>query len=136
MGRPKGSKNKPKIPAPLIAPVAEEPKPTPLSVPPAAWTVDDWKKNPGIQARLQQMLDDPIMRMAFHSLLVTAVPCSRAVIVPGVDAAAMTLLDSQRMHNRSGFVGFYKALHNLARRKDEPEPTAGWGVKPLMEEDE
>jgi hypothetical protein len=54
--------------------------------------------------------------------------------VPGVTADAMTLLDSQRLHNRSGFVGFYKALHSLARLKNAPEPKVGWGVADLLDD--
>jgi hypothetical protein len=136
MGRPKGSKNKPKLPEPMQDPVPDAIPPTAISVPPAAWSIDDWKNNVGIQHQLQVLLDDPIMRMAFHSLLVQGLPCSRAAVVPGVSAEAMTLYDSQRLHNRSGFTGFYKALHNLARLKNAPEPKAGWGTKELLEEDE
>src|ERR1039458_5820358 len=90
MARPKGSRNKPKLPppiaAPIAAPVADDPQPTPISVPPAAWSVDNWRANPGLQIQLQQLLDTPILRMAFQSLLVTGLPSSRAGVVPGVTA--------------------------------------------------
>jgi hypothetical protein len=136
MARPKGAKNKPKLLAPIQVPVLEAPRPTPISVPPAAWSVDEWRGNPAVQNQLQQMLDTSIMRMAFQSLLITGLPSSRAAIVPGVSAEAMTLLDSQRLHNRTGFVGFYKALHSLARLKNAPEPKTGWGAADLLPDDD
>ena len=137
MGRPLGSKNKPKIPPPIVVEQpAAPPVVPPISIPPVAWTRDQWEASPSVQAQLQRYLDDPIMRMAFQSLLVTALPCSKATVVPGVSADAITLHDSQRLHNRSGFVGFYKALHNLARFKETPPPKGGWGIQNLLEEDE
>jgi hypothetical protein len=134
MARPKGAKNKPKLLAPIQVPEPAVPQPTSISVPPVAWSLENWRSRPDVQSQLQQLLDNNILRLAFQSLLVAGLPSSRAAIVPGVSAEAMTLLDSQRLHNRSGYIGFYRALHSLARLKNAPEPKAGWGVAPLLDD--
>ena len=136
MGRPKGSKNKPKFPPPIEPPKVEEPKPTPISIPPVAWTPDDWKANPAVQQLLKNILDDPVFRMACQSLLVTALPCAKPVVAPNVDAAALAYHDSMKLHNRSGFVGFFRALHKLVQLKGAPTPKTGWGEAELIPEDE
>ncbi len=136
MGRPKGSRNKPKVPLPLESPKPAPAVSTPMSTPPVAWTKEDWQKNPTVQHMLKSLLDDPILRMAFQSLLVQALPAARAAVYPNVSAEALAQHDAFKLHNRSGFVGFYRSLHNLALLKGEPEPTAGWGTAELVEEDE
>ncbi len=75
------------------------------------------------------MLQNPLLKMAFQTLMVTAMPSAAPVttLVPGVSAEAMALVDSNRYHHRSGFTAFYKALHNLARLADVKKQGAEWG---------
>lgn len=84
---------------------------------------------PDLQVQLQQLLDNPIFKMACLSLLVTAMPNARPVteLAPGVSAEAMALVANNSYHNRSGFTQFYRALHGLARAKNKPKVNAEFG---------
>jgi hypothetical protein len=141
MPRPKGSKNKPKSvdvsrrPFPLETPKPEQAPPIPVVPPPHSWSVKHWKSNPAAQHELQVMLDNPIFKMACHTLMMSAMPAAiPGMIPPGMSAETAAMNDSQRLFHKSGFAAFYRALHNLARPaamiKRDPE------FGDLLDEDE
>lgn len=118
-----------------VAPSLPAPALTPRPVPPVALTPEQWKQRPDLQVQLGEMLNNPVMRMAFQTLLVTAMPNSspNRELVAGVSAEAMMLADSNRYHNRSGFAQFHRGLLNLARSAKIKLEGREWGE--LLPED-
>ncbi len=115
--------------APLSAPLPPPEPPVRPQLPPHAFTVSQWKKNPVLQHELQIILDQPVLRMAFQTLMLAALPGAMPVteLVPGVSAEAMALADSNRYHHRSGMSFLHRALQGLARSKNVVETQAPWG---------
>lgn len=106
------------------------------SLPVHAFTFKQWQENASLQIKLQAVLDDPVLKMAFQTLLLAAMPSASPVtqLIPGISADAMALTDSNRYHHRSGMTHMHRALHSLARAKSATKHGAEWGE--LLPEDE
>lgn len=106
------------------------------SLPVHAFTFKQWQENASLQIKLQAVLDDPVLRLAFQTLLLAAMPNASPVtqLIPGISADAMALSDSNRYHHRSGMSHMYRALHALARPKSAIKRGAEFGE--LLPEDE
>jgi|ERR1043166_1871130 hypothetical protein len=118
-------------------PLPETPA-APLPQPVHYWSVEQWKKNPVAQQHLQKLLDDPMMRMAFQTLLQMTMPKSMPgkELVPGVSAEALMLQDNNKFHHRCGMTAMYRLLHGLARPAGDKDTKRQlpWGE--LQPEDE
>lgn len=98
---------------------------------PHAFTVKQWHETPELQRQLQAALDLPIVKMAFQTILMTAMPSAAVItqLVPGVSAEAMAYADAQRYHHRSGMTQTYRALRSLARAPKAKPKGAEWGER-------
>jgi hypothetical protein len=85
---------------------------------------------------LAALLANPVMKMAWQTILFAAMPSAAPVeqLVPGVTAEQMALADSMRYRHRSGMTHTYRAIHKLAAGENKPLPQAPWGE--LLVEDE
>lgn len=100
------------------------------------YTFKDWQNNGALQAELRALLDHPVLKHAFQTILHAAMPSAPPVspIMPGISAEAIALTNNNRYMHRSGMTHVYRIMHALARPKTTAKAGSEWGE--LIPEDE
>lgn len=116
---------------------AEVAPPPQIAAPQKVFSIADWQKSPDFQAQLRDVLNLPVVQMAFQTLMQSALPRVASIINPvaGVSPEAMDKSLAYAFVDRAGQVRLHDRLFALTRPKDaNPKAHEQWGK--LVEETE